>query len=245
MNDSILMTVVVPTHNLENYVGKTLDSLANQQYRNFEVIVVDDASTDKTVAVAERYVKLDPRFRVVKLTKHSGVSKARNAGIDDAKVEAITFVDGDDLVEPDFLQVMADGMAEPKVDMVTVGYRWGFRGAGALEHRGLVSVSKREVYDSINTRGNLIGGYVWNKAFRVSVLREKQIRFDETLDLAEDLLFTADYVYATNNFLLDAKPLYEKVSRPGSTIHSASFKQREREYEVRQHIDDMGAKIPS
>lgn len=243
MTDDVLITVVVPTHNLADYIGKTLDALANQKYRQFEVIVVDDASTDETVAVAERYVKLDSRFRVIALKKHVGVSKARNTGIDAAKGNVLTFVDGDDLVEPEFLQVMAVGMADPQIDMVTVGYRWGFRGAGQLEHEGLVEVPKRQVYDAINTRGNLIGGYVWNKAFRVSILRDKNIRFDETLDLAEDLLFTADYVFATNKFLLDAQPLYEKVSRPGSTIHSASFKQREREHEVRRHIDEMGAKI--
>lgn len=245
MTDSILMTVVVPTYNLENYISKTLDSLANQQYNNFEVIIVDDFSTDKTVTVAERYVKLDSRFRVIKLSEHSGVSKARNTGIDAAKGGAITFVDGDDIVEPKFLQVMADGLTNPGFDMVIVGYRWGFRGAGALEKKGLVSVSKRDVFNSVNTRGNLIGGYVWNKAFRLSILKAKQIRFDETLDLAEDLLFTANYVYVTNNFLLDAQPLYEKVSRPESTIHKASFTQREREYDVRQHIDEMGKRIDS
>ncbi|WP_283679828.1 glycosyltransferase family A protein [Lentilactobacillus sp. Marseille-Q4993] len=242
MVNDILITVGVPTHNLDKYLPEMLDSLANQKYQNFEVIVVDDASTDDTADVIRKYAKLDSRFRGVFLNTHVGVSGARNRAIDEAKGDVITFVDGDDVVDQNFLEVMAVGMADPEINMVTVGYTWGYRGAG-LTGKKLVEVSKRKTYDAINTRGNGMGGYVWNKAFRTKILRDKNIRFDESLALAEDLLFTADYVAATEHFLFYPQPLYDKVSRPGSTIHSAGFKLREKEYEVREHIDEMGRRF--
>ena len=140
------------------------------------------------------------------------------------------------------MEVMAKGLADPKVDLVAVGYNWGWRGghSGSSDFR---EVSKIDAYDSINQRGGDFGGYTWNKGFKMSVIKENNIRFDESLDLAEDLLFTADYVFVSHKFLFYPGALYTKVSRSNSIIHSATWQMRSKEQTVRQHIDDMARKM--
>ncbi|WP_251908456.1 glycosyltransferase family 2 protein [Lentilactobacillus kefiri] len=242
MMEKPLITISIPAYNLGTYLAKTLNSIFDQTYQNFEIILVDDASTDRTSQTIKEFANKDDRIRAHYFQSHQGVSKARNYAIDHAKGDIIVFVDGDDLLEPQYLEVMAKGLADPKVDLVAVGYNWGWRGghSGSSDFR---EVSKIDAYDSINQRGGDFGGYTWNKGFKMSVIKENNIRFDESLDLAEDLLFTADYVFVSHKFLFYPGALYTKVSRSNSIIHSATWQMRSKEQTVRQHIDDMARKI--
>lgn len=187
--DNPLITISIPAYNLGSYLAKTLESILNQTYQNFEVILVDDASTDRTPSTIAKYADKDDRIHAHYFQSHEGVSKARNYAINNAKGDIIVFVDGDDLLEPQYLEVMARGLSDPSVDLVAVGYNWGWRGGsgGGNQFR---EVSKTNAYASINRRGGDFGGYTWNKGFKMSIIREHNIQFDESLDLAEDLLFT-------------------------------------------------------
>jgi glycosyltransferase involved in cell wall biosynthesis len=238
-----LVTISIPAYNLGAYLEKTLQSIFKQTYQNFEIILVDDASTDRTADTIQEFASRENRIRPHYYDKHQGVSKARNYAIDNAKGEVIVFVDGDDLLAANYLEVIVDGLKDPSVDMDAVGYSWGWRGGGIRSGNHFVSIPKQEAFDSINNRGAEIGGYTWNKGFRLSVIRDHQIRFDETLDLAEDLLFTADYIAASHKILYFPSPLYTKVSRGNSIIHSATWEMRRKEQVVRRHIDDMGERL--
>lgn len=100
-----LVSVIVPTHNLADCVGMCLDSLKAQTFEGFEVICVDDASTDDTYEVLQGYAA-DERIRVVRLDEDLGASVARNAGVEEARGKLVSFVDGDDFVSPHYLQVL-------------------------------------------------------------------------------------------------------------------------------------------
>lgn len=240
MTNSPLVTISIPAYNLGSYLKKTMQSIFNQTYQNFEIILVDDASTDDTATTISELAKQDERIHPHYYDEHEGVSKARNYAIDHANGEIIVFVDDDDLLASNYLEVIVAGLADEAVDMAAVGYAWGWRGGGRLSaDTKFQSVTKQEAFDSINYRGAEIGGYTWNKGFRLSVIRDHQIRFDETLELAEDLLFTADYIVASHRFVYYAAPLYTKVSRGNSIIHSATMGMRRKEQVVRQHIDEM------
>lgn len=242
MADSLLITISIPAYNLGSYLPKTLDSILNQTYQNFEVILVDDASTDRTPSTIAEYADKDNRIHPHYFQSHEGVSKARNYAINNAKGDIIVFVDGDDLLEPQYLEVMTKGLSDPSVDLVAVGYNWGWRGGGGSGNQ-FREVSKDNAYASINRRGGDFGGYTWNKGFKMSIIREHNIQFDESLDLAEDLLFTADYIFVAHRFLFYPGALYTKVSRSNSIIHSATWQMRSKEQVVRQHIDDMARKM--
>lgn len=238
-----LVTISIPAYNLGSYLEKTLNSVFKQTYQNFEILLVDDASTDHTAEVIAKFAEQDERIKPHFFKEHEGVSKARNYAIDNARGDMIVFVDGDDLLDPTYLEVIVSGFSDPKADLVIVGFNWGWRGGGHDHQPGFEEVTKRRAYDSINYRGDGIGGYTWNKGFKMSIIRDNHIRFDESLDLAEDLLFTADYMMASHKFLFYDVPLYNKVNRGNSIIHSATYQMRAKEQVVRRHIDEMGMKL--
>ena len=104
-----LVSVIIPTYNNERQLPRCIDSLLAQTYGNFELIAVDDGSTDGSGSVLDAYAERDARIRVIH-RKNGGVSSARNVGIDDAKGEYVTFVDGDDAVDPSYIEYLAGAL---------------------------------------------------------------------------------------------------------------------------------------
>lgn len=94
-------TVIIPLYNKENFVANTLTSISNQTFTDYEVLIIDDCSTDKSVAVIQPY--LSDRIRLISHTKNSGLSASRNTGIRNAKSKHVTFLDADDTWEPTVL----------------------------------------------------------------------------------------------------------------------------------------------
>lgn len=116
-----LISIIVPTYNLQDYIGETLDSiLAQENYSNFEMLIVDDRSTDNTLDIINRYAEKDPRITVLVNTGKKGAAGARNTGIKQAKGEWIAFLDGDDLWEKSNLACKMAVLADyPDVQMIT------------------------------------------------------------------------------------------------------------------------------
>ena len=100
-----LISVVVPIYNVEDVLCFCIDSILNQTYSNFELLLVDDGSTDKSGDICDQYARKDTRIRVFH-KENGGVSSARNLGIDNAIGECICFVDSDDYLEPDYLEIL-------------------------------------------------------------------------------------------------------------------------------------------
>ncbi len=98
------VSVITPAYNAENYICKTIESVQSQTYKDWEMIIVDDCSTDYTTVLVQDYVKNDPRIKLVKASKNGGVAAARNLGLELAKGDYIAFVDSDDLWKPDKLE---------------------------------------------------------------------------------------------------------------------------------------------
>ncbi|MBP5633740.1 glycosyltransferase [Candidatus Saccharibacteria bacterium] len=116
-----LITVAVAVYNIEKYVGKCIDSIISQKYRNLEIILVNDGSTDKSGLVCDEYAKKDKRIAVIH-QKNGGLSSARNAGIKAAKGEYIAFVDGDDYVDENYISALYDAITEKKADIAIAGH---------------------------------------------------------------------------------------------------------------------------
>ena len=114
-----MISVIIPVYNVEPYLRKCLDSVVNQTYRNLEILVIDDGSTDGSGAICDEYAS-DRRMRIFH-TENRGLSCARNLGLDEAKGEWIGFVDSDDWIEPDMYEALLKKAEETGADIVECG----------------------------------------------------------------------------------------------------------------------------
>ena len=103
--DKDLISIIVPIYNVEKYIKKCIDSIINQTYTNLEIILVDDGSPDNCGKICDKYKEKDDRIKVIH-KKNGGLSDARNAGIDIATGEYITFIDSDDYVAENYIEVL-------------------------------------------------------------------------------------------------------------------------------------------
>lgn len=118
-----LVSVITPTYNAETYIGQTIESVKNQKYCNWEMIIVDDCSKDNTVEIIKREAEEDKRIRLIQLSKNSGAAVARNTAIQNAKGKYIAFLDSDDLWYPDKLEKQVAFMQEKDIAFSFTSYR--------------------------------------------------------------------------------------------------------------------------
>ncbi|PEL13554.1 glycosyltransferase family 2 protein [Bacillus sp. AFS017336] len=120
--DEKLVSIILPTHNSENYIQLTVNSILNQVYQNFELIVIDDCSTDNTVKIIEKYISMDNRITLIKLEKNLGAAKARNIGLEKSTGRYIAYIDADDLWEPNKLETQIDFMRNNNIGFCFTSY---------------------------------------------------------------------------------------------------------------------------
>ena len=163
-----LISIIVPIYNMEQYLKESLDSIKNQSFQKFEVILIDDGSTDSSSEIACQYSDSDNRFKYFR-TENFGQSHARNIGLLEAKGKIISFVDPDDSVEPYFLEKLVKKF---QANTAIVSYKFpSDKRRGHLE--GEISI---DCFYSAMFSGEL-GTVVWNKAFRRNIL--KNVTFPE------------------------------------------------------------------
>ncbi|MDE3316433.1 glycosyltransferase family 2 protein [Lacticaseibacillus zeae] len=216
-----LVTIIVPVYNLEAYVAHGLQSLLAQTYSHLQIIVIDDASDDRSPQIVSHFARLDNRIHAILKSVNQGVSAARNSGLAQARGELVAFMDGDDWYEPDFI-AHAVKMMNQGWDLIAMPFfrddpaprpvRPGLRKAKQLTRDGLI----RQMLHPVG----YIRGYLWNKVFRRDVIERMQLRFDEQMSIMEDELFTATYVMATHHFLYTGHPAYHHVVRRDSATQS-------------------------
>lgn len=195
MNNEIKVSVIMPIYNASNYLPPALDTVLDQTLREIEVICIDDGSTDKSLAIIKEYQQKDERIRIV-TENNAGVSTARNKGLIRARGEFVIFLDGDDFYEPDLLEKLYTLAVKDELDISVCDYdiyntkQSRFTPAVAEDHREILLrgtvASKNEYPDYIL---QCMTGYVWNKMFRTSFLREKGLMFAPELYVFEDVHF--------------------------------------------------------
>jgi glycosyltransferase involved in cell wall biosynthesis len=115
------LSVIVPIYNVEQYVAQCIEFLIAQTLHDIGIVLVDDASSDGSVAIAEKYVEKDGRLKLLHHDKSGGVSAARNAGIRHSTAPLVMFCDSDDFVEPDFCEQLYNGIESSGTDMARCG----------------------------------------------------------------------------------------------------------------------------
>ena len=220
MNEKI--TVIVPVYNVEHYLNKCLDSLINQTYKNLEIIVINDGSTDNSGKICQEYAQKDNRIIYIE-KENGGQSEARNMGLDRMTGSYVTFVDSDDWVEPDYVEVLYNKLIEYQAD-IAVGNYYSYNEQEGIFYFHIFGDSYYEkVYDNVSIFENLYESQemksfslisVWGKLYRVDLV--KHLRFDIG-KLGEDgYLNQKIYLLAEKTIYLN-KGLYAYRQREGSS----------------------------
>lgn len=190
------VSVIIPVYNTEHYLPRCIDSILNQSFTDFELLLIDDGSTDSSGAICDAYAEMDGRVRAFH-KENGGVSSARNLGLDNAQGEWVCFVDSDDELFKDGLQTMEEGV-DAENDMVMAGYEI-FDSAGSLSYainaRNIKIISAfdgaMEMYRPMDYK---FQGYICSKLFKNSIIKKQHLYFDEDLVYSEDRLFIAQYI---------------------------------------------------
>lgn len=226
MND--LISVIVPFFNAERQILECCNSLKNQTYDNFEVLMIDDGSTDHSSELVRQFD--DTRFRLVPLEKQ-GVSTARNVGLEMAKGSYFAFVDADDTVAPNYLQSLLEHAVEFEADIVICNYmivRSGkcepvilpFRERQLLDRKLIAEeLLPKMIYDP---SGGQIAGRVWGSLIAASFWKREQVRFHPDISMAEDLLFTIELYHHANRIVMCSDCLYAYRQNADSIMAKAS-----------------------
>lgn len=214
-----LVCIIVPIYNVEDYLVRCIDSAINQTYRNLEIILVNDGSTDGCLQICKNYAKKDNRIKIIN-KKNGGLSSARNAGLDSCRGEYVTFIDGDDWVEKDFVSTLYHDIKKYSVDMSIVGMRlydknYEFKKSSFINK--YYTISNDEALDFLLSLDKIvrIGRSVCNKLFYIKLL--SNIRFNENNYGSEDYEFLyAIFTSRTFYIHISAKNKYNIFTREGS-----------------------------
>lgn len=197
-----LISVVVPCYNVEKYLEKCVESITNQTYQNLEIILVDDGAKDGTPDLCDKLALTDSRIKVIHKT-NAGVSEARNAGIESASGKYITFFDSDDWIEPDIIKIAFEKMTANNLDLVVWGYTADFvdDNENVLSNRNCAvnGVCEIDGNNAVLLQKDALGisGYIWNKLYKTSIIKENNLYFNKNYSLYEDLLFNSYYLSHT------------------------------------------------
>lgn len=185
-----LISVIVPVYNGQDYLENCVRSIENQTYANLEVVIVNDGSQDGTADVCDALQSVYDNVRVIN-TDDLGVSAARNAGLDEARGELVTFVDADDRLHPDMLRKLSDCMDRTESDIVGCRFfQWGDENGWEQAVRMEAAEGKAVTYDAHGyLRDSLLQGNsrCWSKLYRMETIGD--MRFREGLSIGEDMLF--------------------------------------------------------
>ena len=208
-----LISIIVPIYNVENYLRQCLDSILNQTYQNFECLLINDGSPDNSADICREYVSKDSRFRYFE-KENGGVSSARNLGIEHSKGEYITFIDSDDWVDSDYLEVLYNSLVDERADIAISTYKQfnmddncyyvhsyqrGYEKRIFEKYQLIEELPVLERYDQ--SYGLTFGKIISKKALGI-------IRFNEYTTLCEDMEFWYKLYLVSNKIIYINKDTY-------------------------------------
>jgi len=227
------ISIIIPCYNAEKYVSKCLDSLLEQTYQDFEVICVNDVSSDDTLSILQRYAEKDSRIHIIEEPENRGVSVARNDGLDAAKGEYILFCDPDDYYELDALEEFQKAMEKSQADAVcseinVVYHAHHEMKVSDLNYYSLKQFGLHRPSTKILQKLDLSTN---DKMFRRSLIEQYQLRFPQGLHF-EDAYFTVAYICICERIYFLNKHLYNYVRHDNSTMSNTWSSDNSADYAI-------------
>lgn len=237
MNMEIKISFIIPVYNAEKYINQCIDSIIEQKFYSWELIIVDDGSTDATVNICNDYAKKDRRIKIIG-QKNSGSAIARNSGLKLAKGEWIAFIDGDDWIESDFYEKLQVYM-EKDFDFIMYSY---YEISGMMKKNKCsikeTIVLDKEIFrliikDTIDTerRATKIANsraQLWTKIYRREFLNNNQISMDSKLRMSQDVMFNLEVYTSAKKAVFIPNSLYNYRLLTDSTCHQYNVHQAQR-----------------
>lgn len=246
--EKILLTVIIPVYNRTEYIDKCIESVRGQTYKNLEIILVDDGSTDGSGEICDAYAKKDMRITVIH-KKNGGLVSARKSGVNEASGDVVAFVDSDDWIEPDMYEFMMAAYMDGRPDMVTSGMildygEWretyldgieaGKYGKDAIYHKILPHV----MYDEKTERRGITAS-LCNKLLDCSRLKNLMDTVDARLTLGEDRVVTYGLIGQADNITVLHGAWYHYVRHGDSMTHTYGFRVFEKIYRFQENLRNV------
>ena len=237
--DHPLFSIIMPVYNADKYLKKTLDSILNQDFSDYELIIINDASTDQSIDICNAYANVDNRITVLNLKENCGAAEARNQGLKNAIGRFLCFVDADDYIDRDFLSRFYIALQEDDYDFIKCGV---YEEYYDLEERLVYSKvcnlndkifkNKKEIIDQIIDMEQIpLFGYLWNSVYKMKIVKENGIYFDPNLKVNEDFNFNISYLEYVKKLKCFSYRGYHYAKRNGNSLSSQS-----QNYDVDKHL---------
>lgn len=213
------ISIIIPSFNVEKYIENCIKSLVMQTSKNFEVILIDDHSYDKTINIVESYrSQVEFPIRIYKNEKNIGAGETRNLGINKSKNKYLMFLDADDYLEINCIEKINNLLTINDWDYICFDY---FINKGKIKnHCHSMNINKNR----LTTKEALIysSGTVWGKVFKSEIIKSNNIKFPN-LNVNEDMVFTKEVISYCQKIIYLRKPLYHYVMRKTSLMHAKKF----------------------
>lgn len=240
------LSIIVPVYNVEKYLNCCIESILNQSFTDFELILVDDGSPDSCGKICDDYAKKDARIKVIHKV-NGGLSSARNAGLDIAQGEYISFIDSDDVIDSNMFLYLMDKIREYDLDIVTCGivffYNNDLCNTQTCVHTNEEYIEKPQSIKLLLVSDG-VGDYAVNKIYRKELFNG--IRFPESR-FFEDIFTTYKVFYSANNILTTDRDLYYYRYSNNSISHSSRYNRNFIDYiiAIEEQLDFVRKNNPS
>lgn len=208
-------SIIMPVYNSEKTIKRAIESIIEQTVQaKYELIIINDGSTDNTEKICDEFIK---KYEWIKYKKISnmGVSNARNLGIEISNSKYIVFIDSDDFLERNALEVMLKKINENDTDLLITGYRRINESNNRLICKKIDNCTylKKEFYKLIpKAQNNNLFNQLWNKVYKADVIKENSIKFDPSISLGEDYRFILQYLQCINKITVIEELLYNYIN---------------------------------
>lgn len=223
---NIIISVVVPVYNVEKYVRKCIQSILDQTFKNFELILVDDGSTDNSGKICDEFLKKDKRISVIH-KKNGGLSDARNVGIDNSTGEYITFIDSDDFIEKNYLQIHYDLIKKYDSNLVISSYtnfNEGTEPNEVLLNINSDIISKEDCYKKMFLQ-DTIDVSATAKLYKTNIFKDNKIYYPKGKPY-EDIQIIDKIVENSKNIVMTDYKGYYYLQRSGSIMYGSMSNDR-------------------
>ncbi len=232
-----LVSVIVPVYNSEKYISQCLESILNQTYTYIEVIIINDGSFDKSEEEIKKFQSEDNRI-IYLYQDNSGPSAARNNGLNVATGEFLVFIDSDDTIENNYIEILVNEIVALEADIVFCGYK-DYSIYGTTHHTDFIFDHKVvHLSDVIELICQGTGGVLWSKIFRNKIISKYNLKMDSSIFMSEDLIFVLQYVINCKKFGAIKKfPYNYNRMNPGSISSNISLEYADNYIAVCKHLE--------